>query len=275
MQSLKYIFLSLLAALCIVPAVAGEAPFSADMSAEEQGLAIATAADARDDGFGDSVAELRMILTNRSGATSQRELRIQTLEVPDPEHGDKSLVIFDRPRDVKGTAMLTFSNILEPDDQWLFLPALKRVKRISSVNKSGPFMGSEFAFEDMASQEVGKYTYRYLRDEACGPDGGMECYVVERFPAYEYSGYTRLVSWVDKEHLRAMRVDFYDRRGGLLKTLTLQDYRLYLDKFWRAHDLYMINHQTGKTSRLLWQNIKFQNGLNEDDFTQTSLRRAG
>ena len=83
-------------------------------------------------------------------------------------------MVFDEPRDVKGTAMLTYSHILEPDEQWMFLPALKRVKRISSVNKSGPFMGSEFAFEDFSGQEVGKYSYLWLRDEACG-DRAMPC----------------------------------------------------------------------------------------------------
>ncbi len=242
------------------------------MSDQEKGRAIAVAADQRDDGYGDSAAELRMILTNRSGATSERQLAIRALEMPAPDVGDKSLVIFDRPRDVKGTAMLTFSKILEPDDQWMYLPALKRVKRISSVNKSGPFMGSEFAFEDMSPQEVDKYTYLYLREEACGE---LTCHVIERIPAYRHSGYTRQVVWFDTEHLRSMQVEFYDRRTALLKTLTFQDYRLYLDKFWRAHDLYMINHQTGKTSRLLWQDYRFQTGQDEKDFTETSLRRAG
>lgn len=246
--------------------------FTDDMSAAEKGAAIARAAEERDDGFGDSISELRMILTNRSGATSERELRIRTLEVPDDELGDKSLVVFDRPRDVKGTAMLTYSKILEPDDQWMYLPALKRVKRISSVNKSGPFMGSEFSFEDMSSNEAKKYAHTFVGEEPCGE---MTCYVLERVPAYEHSGYTRQVIWLDTEHLRSFKIDFYDRKATLLKTLTFYDYRVYLDKFWRSHDLYMINHQTGKTSRLLMQEFEFQSGQDEGDFTQASLKRAG
>src|SRR3546814_6855851 len=107
-----------------------------------------------------------MVLANKEGETSTRELRIQTLEVPAREEGDKSLIIFDHPRDIEGTAFLSFTKILEPDDQWLYLPALKRVKRISSANKSGPFVGSEFAYKDMLSQEVDKYDYLWLRDRS-------------------------------------------------------------------------------------------------------------
>ena len=150
-------------------------PFAATaQTPEEQGLAIATEADRRDKGFGDSSATMKMVLRNRHGDESTREVRVRTLEVEGD--GDKSLSIFDSPADVKGTAFLTFSHILEPDDQWLYLPALKRVKRISSKNKSGPFMGSEFAYEDLGSQEVEKYRYRYLRDEPCGD--GWQCWVI-------------------------------------------------------------------------------------------------
>lgn len=261
----------LAAVFLAAPAAAEGSLFTDGMTDAEKGYAVAQAADRRDDGYGDSVAELEMILTNRSGATSTRELKIKSLEVPDPAVGDRSMVVFDRPRDVKGTALLTHAKILEPDDQWMFLPALKRVKRISSVNKSGPFMGSEFAFEDMAAQELGKYTYNYIGQEACGD---LTCYVIDRIPAYEYSGYTKSVAWIDTDELRSQKVDFYDRKGSLLKTLTFSDYRLYLGKFWRAHDLFMVNHLTGKTSRLLWGDFEFQTGQNESDFTKGSLRRA-
>ena len=133
---------------------------------EEKGLAIAIAADKRDSGFVDQIANMIMILRNRKGQESTRYIRSRTLEVEGD--GDKFLSIFDKPADVKHTAVLTYSHGLKPDDQWLYLPALKRVKRINSRNKSGPFIGSEFAFEDLGSQEVEKYTYIYLRDEACG-----------------------------------------------------------------------------------------------------------
>ncbi len=237
----------------------------------EKGEAIAREWDLRDQGFHDSRAELQMILENRAGQKSERHLRIETLEVADENDGDKSLVVFDQPRDIKGTALLSYSHILEPDDQWLFLPALKRVKRITSNNKSGPFVGSEFAYEDMLSQEVQKYDYEWLRDEPCGP---LECFVVEQRPRYENSGYTRQVTWYDKDEYRPQRVDFYDRKDALLKRLTFDDYRQYLGRYWRAHDLYMVNHQSGKKTRVVIETIEFQTGLTEGDFTRNSLERA-
>ena len=241
----------------------------------EKGTAIALASEEYDQGFGDSEADMHMVLYNRHGETSERELRQRSLENPALDMGDKSLIVFDRPRDVAGTTMLTYAKILESDDQWMFLPALKRVKRISSSNKSGPFMGSEFAFEDFSSQEFGKYVYRFLREEACpGEEAkGLTCDVVERYPLYESSGYVKQISWTDREH-RSRKVDYYNRRCDNLKSLTMGDYKQYLDHYWRAHKLHMVNHLTGKATDLVWTNFAFNVGLTDDDFSQNSLERA-
>ncbi len=238
-------------------------------STEDKGLEIARAAKAYDKGFTDFSANMVMTLMNSSGETSTRNIRIKTLEVEGD--GDKSLSIFDEPADVKGTAMLTFSHGLEPDDQWLYLPALKKVKRISSRNKSGPFMGSTFAFEDLGSQEVEKYTYRYLRDEACGE---MECFVVERIPAYEHSGYTRQVAWIDKQGYRLVQAEFYDRKKALLKTLIASEFQQYLGHYWRPGKMLMENQQNGKSTLLEWGDYQFKSGLSERDFHPQSLKRA-
>jgi outer membrane lipoprotein-sorting protein len=236
---------------------------------EETGLAIAVEADRRDTGFGDSIAAMSMILRNKQGDESRRELRVRTLEVEGD--GDKGLSIFDKPADVKGTAFLTFTHKTGPDDQWLYLPSLKRVKRIASKNKSGPFMGSEFAYEDISSQEVDKYTYRYLRDEPCGE---LECFVIERVPVDPNSGYTRQVVWIDKQEYRPQKVDYYDRKNDPLKTLTFHEYRQYLDRYWRAMRQEMVNHQTGKSTTLLWEEYTFGHGLTDRDFDKNSLKRA-
>ncbi|MFT5259987.1 MAG: outer membrane lipoprotein-sorting protein [Saprospiraceae bacterium] len=243
-------------------------PLSAQTD-EEKGLELAKAADARDTGWMDFSADMEMILENRAGKQSTRKIVSRQLEVHGD--GDKALSLFKEPRDVRGTAMLTFTHGLEADDQWLYLPALKRVKRISSKNKSGPFMGSEFAFEDLGSQEVEKYTYKYLRDEACGD--AMQCTVSERYPAYENSGYAKQVTWVDKAHYRASKIEFYDRKDKLLKTLNFRDYAEYTGGFWRASTFDMENHQTGKKTRLNWTNYEFGTGLTEKDFNQNALKR--
>ena len=256
------LILTLFSLLQPLPAAAG--------AADEKGLRIASEADSRDDGFGDFAADMIMILKNRHGQESAREMRVRTLEVNGD--GDKSLSIFDTPRDIKGTAFLNFTHKTGDDDQWLYLPALKRVKRISSRNKSGSFMGSEFAYEDIGSQEVETYTYRWIKDETYGD---KECFVVEFYPVdSKNSGYTRLVNWIDKDEYRTWKVKYYDRKDSLLKTLIQSDYRVYLDKYWRAHQMNMLNHQNGKRTILTWSEYSFQSGLKDSDFNRNSLARA-
>jgi len=238
-------------------------------TAEERGLAIAVEAEHRDTGFNNFEASMEMTLRNKHGEESKRHMRTKAFEVEGD--GDKTLIIFNRPRDVKGTAMLTFSHKTGQDDQWLYLPALKRVKRISSRNKSGPFMGSEFAYEDLSSQEVEKYSYKFLREEQLD---GVDMFVSERDPVDPHSGYTYQVIWIDKAEYRPFKIDFYDRKKTLMKTLTFSGYQQYLGQYWRADTMSMINHQTGKSTILSWKDYKFRTGLKASNFTRNSLKRA-
>jgi hypothetical protein len=232
----------------------------------EKGRAIAEEADRRYCGYGDSTAHLRMVLRNRQGQVSERDLRVRSLEAAD---GTRSLCLFDSPADVKQTILLTHTHKTQADDQWLYLPALKRVRRIAAQNKSGSFVGSEFSYEDIATHVMEKYTYQWLRDEVWD---GQDCYVIERRPTDpRESGYLRQIVWIDKEEYRTLKVDYYDRKDSLLKTLTFREYRKYLDKFWRSHDMSIVNHQSGKSSQLLWSDLAFRTGLTENDFNQANL----
>ena len=241
---------------------------------EEKGFEIAARSDRSDRGFGDSTVGLTMTLQNAQGQTSERSLEMRTLEIPDENLGDKSIVVFNSPADIDGTALLSHARILDPDDQWLYLPALKRVKRISSVNKSGPFVGSEFAFEDFTSQELNKFTYKYLREEPCPDMPGVMCDVVERYPEYEHSGYTRQIGWYDQKDFQQRKVDFYDRKDELLKTLNFLDYKQYNGKYWRALKLSMTNHLTGKSTDLVYSDYTFSVGLGDNDFEKGVLTRV-
>lgn len=261
---------SLLVSLVMIAVMGAGAYADTAVSTEQnKGLDIAREADRRDAGFGDSSNSMEMVLRNKYGEETERRMRSRTLEQKDD--GDKSLIIFDNPRDVKGTAFLSFTHKSGPDDQWLYLPALKRVKRISSSNKSGPFMGSEFAFEDLSSQEVEKYTYKYLRDDSLD---GRDHFVVERIPVDLKSGYSRQEVWFDKEEYRVWKIDFYDRKGDLLKTLSASDYKKFLDQYWRVGKFVMVNHQTGKSTALKFDDWEFRNGFSEQDFNKNSLKRA-
>ncbi len=236
---------------------------------QDKGLAIAKKMKQVNEGWVSSQSDMVMVLRTRKGDEVVRQMRSKSLEVLDD--GDKALTIFDTPLDVKGTAFLNHSHTQKNDDQWIFLPALKRVKRIASRNKSGPFLGSEFAFEDLSSFEVEKFTYDYLRDEEFA---GQNTFVVKMVPTDKYSGYTKSHVWIDQEHYRVQKIDFYDRRDTLLKTLTFAGYKLYKDKFWRADKQMMVNHKSGKSTDIEIKNLEFGIDLTDADFNEKRLNRA-
>jgi hypothetical protein len=247
----------------LTAAIAGKTPV-------EQGKAIWAAKDQMESGYVDLQVHLEMVLRDRRGTESRRELTISQLEQNDA--GDRLLVVFDTPKQIRGTALLSYSYPTAPDDQWLYLPAAKRVKRIASQNKSGPFLSSEFAFEDMVLQELEKFDYALMGTEACGD---ATCYRVERKPHDPHSGYSRQEVLLERATLRTMHVDYFDRAGRPLKVLAVNDYAQYGDRFWKAGRMLMENLQTGKTTELLWRNYRFATGLSaERDFSTNSLARA-
>ena len=255
--------------ILLLPAALLAGPIEDAKTPEDKGLAVAIAADKADDGWGDWSASAEMTLKNRQGQTSSRQMRFHALE--QKEDGDKRLIVFDSPRDVKGTAFLVFTHKTGNDDQWLYLPALRRVKRIASNNKSGPFVGSEFAYEDLSSQEVEKYKYKYLDDHKETTIGGMDCHVIERYPEDRKSGYTKHIAWYDKKEFRILKTEYYDRKGSLLKTFTAKGYQAYGNNFWRAATFDMVNHQTGKSTRLSWEGYEFTKGLPASRFNSSRL----
>ncbi|MGP0172640.1 outer membrane lipoprotein-sorting protein [Pseudomonas sp. NCHU5208] len=253
-------------AMLLCAANLAQAEGAKDSAAIKRGYVIAQEADRRNMGWVDMSADMRMELFNAHGATSQRDLKVRMLEVRGD--GDKSVVQFDSPADVRGTALLTHAHPLDSDDQWQYFPSLRRIKRISSENKSGPFMGSEFAYEDIAGWDLDKFSYRFLDEDEFE---GQPVFVLEMTPRYTRSGYTRQVSWLDQQYYRPLKVEYYDRKNALLKTQTFSGYALYLDHYWRAGSMHMVNHQTGKETRLSWTNYRFGNGFGELAFDKSAL----
>jgi predicted RND superfamily exporter protein len=264
-----------LAAVAVIAASLAIIPMTGANASNEKGLAIATEVDSRDKGWGDVTVEGEMVLKNKAGNESVRKFRSTILEAADAFEGDRSIITFSEPRDVRGTALLTHSKI-EPDDdsQWIFLPAVKRVKRISSSNRTGKFVSSEFSYEDLGSEEVADNDHIWLEDAACEHDASLTCAAVESRPKNKRSGYSRRVSFIDLDEYRVHRIDFYNRRGDLEKSLRFEDYRQYEGQFWRAHVMIMDNSQTGKSTRLAWGDYSFRQGLTERDFTPQGLPKA-
>ncbi len=235
---------------------------------EERGLAIEQKRHELFKGYGDYQVDLTMTLQNKHGEQSMYRLHSKALEVKDD--GDKSVIVFDYPKDQQGIILLVNTHRNEADDQMLYLPSIKRVKRIASNNASGPFMGSEFAYEDLNSKEVEKASYRLLREEELN---GVPCYVTERVPKSSYSGYTRMLVWIDKSDYRVLQADYYDRKDVLLKTLEYSNFTKYEDRFWRASNAVMTNHQTQQKTLMSYQNFQFSKGLSDNDFNRNALER--
>ncbi len=232
---------------------------------EAKGLELAKRLDKANEGWKTESSTMEMVLINAHGDKVSRSMRSEVVE--GSSAGDKSLIVFELPADVKGTKMLTHGKKTGNDDQWLFMPTLGRVKRITSRGKTGSFMGSEFSFEDLGAREVEKFTYKYLRDETLN---GRDCWVSESYPTDKKSGYSKQVSWQDKEYMGALKVDFYDKRGALLKTMEMKGYKRY-GSLWRAESIEVSNHQTKKRSILSWRGRKLGADVDTDELDPESL----
>ena len=236
--------------------------FSAD-----KGRSIFDKMEERETGFKDSIVEATMLLKTKTAKASKRKFTQYALEGKNNQ--DKGKVVFSTPKYMNKTALLTHAHEDKDDDQWLYMPASKRVKRIAASNQTGAFVGSEFTYEDLKAPILDKYTYKYLKDEKVGKH---DCYVVERKPKSKNSGYTKQIYWIHKKFYRIHKVEYYDRKKSKLKTLVTKNFTKYEDKYWRPEEERMTNHQTGKSTILQFGKFKFKQGLKESDFSKNALK---
>ena len=131
-------------------------------------------------------------------------------------------------------------------------------------------MGSEFAYEDISSQSVEKYTY----SKAVGEEivNGIPCYRYERYPKSKYSGYTKQIVWADKSNFNTIRTDYFDRKKELLKTAVFSNYKK-IKGIWRVGKIHMKNLQNKKETILVWEADDIQGGLKKRDFKKRMLSR--
>lgn len=237
-------------------------------TAAEKGLRIAREASERGSGWVDLAVSGEMTLISKGGQTSTRRFDAQWVE--NAGGGSRSLLIFRWPGDIRNTALLTHTYDNRRDDQWLYLPSLSKVRRISSSGRSGSFVGSEFAFEDMVDQDIDRFEHVWVRDEPC-PTAGR-CHVIDRSPR-DKSGYSLQRVWFDTKNLRIQQVKYFDRRGANLKTLLVTGYKLYAGRYWRAEKMTMRNHLTGKATVLNWRDYRFNVGVNPNTLTPNALKR--
>lgn len=216
----------------------------------------------------DQVSELRMTLINSRGDTRVREIKQFTKDMGDVE---KSIMFFTAPADVKNTSFMNWTyDDDRNDDQWIYLPALRRVKRISSDSKSDYFMGSDFTYDDLGDRKLEEDTHKLLREETVN---GKACYVVESIPVDEDYMYSKTVTWIEKETFIGVKKEFYDDMGDHLKTLTIHEYKNF-DGFNIITSSEMHNVQKDHRTQMKLSNIKINSGVSDNMFTERMMTRG-
>ncbi|MDR0585516.1 MAG: outer membrane lipoprotein-sorting protein [Treponema sp.] len=212
---------------------------------------------------------LSMTINSGRGAPRIRELSYYFKDFGDNE---KILMLFKNPRDVTGTSYLSFSydNESRDDDIWLYLPALKRVRRITGSGKNDDFMGTDFTYEDMGSRSLGKDTFT-LQGEAL--IDGAPCWAVEARAKDSKDPYGRRLIHVRKDSYVISAVDYYDRQNRLLKELRVRDIR-QIDGIWTAGKMEMTNVQNKHSTLIEMSNIRYNLPLDDSLFAVTNLERG-
>ena len=217
-------------------------------------------------GYKSSISKTTMILQNAKGIKNIRKLELRKLELT---NGDKSLLTFLYPNDLKDTKLLSYEKIGSDDKQWLYLPAIKRTKRISSRNKSGSFMASEFSYEDISSQNYMNYTYS--GEAKIITKDGIKYFEITRVPKDKHSGYSKQIIWIDSKNYLAEFGEYYDKQNRLLKKIFFLDY-VKMGDIYRVHKIVVKNVQNKKQSTLIWEDDKIDAKLTKRDFSKRVLK---
>ena len=249
--------------------------WAAEYSAEE----IARMVDERYVGDS-SIAEITMVLIDR-----RDRQRIRNLKLYSKEYGDdtKSLSLFESPADIRGTAYLNFDwdESLRDDDSWLYLPALQRVKRLATSDKSDSFLGSDFTYADINGFEIDWYDYSFVNESEMVD--GEECWVIEIVPkpefrerAEESTGYSKMQSWISKDKLLQVRGQAWELRGNRVKFFTASEIE-EIEGIWTVKRLQAIttrNNRQEHASVLQINSIDYNVDVPDDLLTTEAMQRG-
>jgi outer membrane lipoprotein-sorting protein len=216
----------------------------------------------------DQTSILTMTLVNKSGQQRVRKIKQFTKDLGSVE---KSIMFFMSPADVKNTSFMNWSyDNDKSDDQWIYLPALKKVKRISSDSKSDYFMGSDFTYDDLGDRKLDADTHKLLREEAVD---GKNCYVVESVSKDEDYMYSKTITWINKSNFIGAKKEFYDEDGELLKVLTIKSYKK-VSGFWVITHSEMKNVQNNHKTVIKLSNVNINTGVPASKFTERMMTRG-
>ncbi len=214
-------------------------------------------------------SDLVMTLTNSTGNKRVREIKQFSRDFNNVE---KSIMFFVSPADVKNTSFMNWSYAEEgkDDDQWIYLPALKKTKRISSDSKSDYFMGSDFTYDDLGDRQPNQDKHKVLREEKLNNE---DCYVVESTPKDKDYMYSKTITWIIKDKWIGLKKEFYDEDDELLKILSVYKY-LDISGFWTITHTEMKNEQKDHKTIMELKNVKINTGIDESKFSERIMTRG-
>jgi len=216
----------------------------------------------------DQTSVLTMTLTNKSGQTRVRKIQQYTKDLGDTE---KSIMFFLSPADVKNTSFMNWSyDSDKSDDQWIYLPALKKVKRISSDSKNDYFMGSDFTYDDLGDRKLDADVHKLLKEETID---GHACYVVESVSKDEDYMYSKTITWIRKDNFVGVKKEFYDEDDELLKILSIKKVEK-IEGFWIISHSEMKNVQKNHKTSMKLSNIKVNTGVSASKFSERMMMRG-
>jgi outer membrane lipoprotein-sorting protein len=213
-------------------------------------------------------SDMKMTLINKKGSERTRELHQYFIDLGNEE---KQIMFFTSPADVKNTAFMNWSydDVNKNDDQWLYLPALKKVKRISSSNKDNEFMGSDFTYEDMEKRNPERDNQTLLKSEKYNNE---EVWVIESTPIDEEQ-YSKRIIWISKEKNIPLKIEFYDEDKELLKTLIITKISK-IKGYWIIEKQEMFNIQENHKTIISLTNLKIDSGISENKFNQRTMTKG-
>lgn len=245
--------------------------FSINMSHAYTGTDIMKLNDAQRR-VNDEQVELQMILKNPQGQERVRELQVVTKTVE--KDIQNSILKFKAPRNIAGTGLLTLENKNTDDDQWLYLPTLKKSRRISSADQTDSFMGTDFTYEDLNPENIEDFNYQIIGTEKLTD---VDCYKIEAIPSTEKiktkSGYNKRIIWIRQDSNLAERIDFIDKQGKESKRLIAKDFIIASENVYRAKSIVMQNLQTGHSTSLIYNNFVINQGIKNTQFTMRNLEQ--
>jgi hypothetical protein len=213
---------------------------------------------------------MKMELINKRGSK-----RVRTMLSYSKDYGkdNKTIMFFQQPADVKGTGFLTwdYKDESKTDDRWLYLPAMKKTRRISGTSaKKAYFMGSDFTYDDMGNSDVDADSHKLLREEMLN---GQPCWVIESTAKVNDGMYSKKVGWIQKDNYMAVKVEYFDMQGSNLKVLEVNEVKK-IDGFWAATEMIMTNHQRSHKTIIRLESMAYNIAIDDNVFTVNSLEKG-